>query len=169
MATTTVTEQVSFDGYDEEQVKLMEEMCITLDVNDNPTGSGSKKMCHLMENIRKGLLHRAFSCFLFDSKRRLLLQQRSDEKITFPGMWTNTCCSHPLAVSGETGSTLDEAVLGAKRAARRKLEHELGIAPEQVPLEAFDFLTRIHYLAPSDGIWGEHESKLRTVSSAKGI
>lgn len=40
---------------------------------------------HLMENIDKGLLHRAFSVFLFDSKHRLLLQQRATEKITFPG------------------------------------------------------------------------------------
>lgn len=51
---------------------------------------------HLMENINKGLLHRAFSVFLFDSQNRLLLQQRATEKITFPDMWTNTCCSHPL-------------------------------------------------------------------------
>lgn len=48
---------------------------------------------------------------------------------------------------------------GVRRAAQRKLEHELGIPPEQVPLEDFQFLTRIHYLAPSDGMWGEHESE----------
>ena len=45
-----------------------------------------------------------------------------------------------------------------KRAAQRKLEHELGIAPASVPLDMFQFLTRIHYLAPSTGLWGEHES-----------
>lgn len=44
-----------------------------------------------------------------------------------------------------------------KRAAQRKLEHELGIPPNQVPLDQIQFLTRIHYLAPSDGLWGEHE------------
>ena len=49
-----------------------------------------------MENISKGLLHRAFSVFLFNSESKLLLQQRSIEKITFPDLWTNTCCSHPL-------------------------------------------------------------------------
>lgn len=50
-----------------------------------------------MENINKGLLHRAFSAFVFrPSDGRLLLQQRATEKITFPDMWTNTCCSHPL-------------------------------------------------------------------------
>ena len=111
-----------------------------------------------MTNIDKGLLHRAFSVFLFDSKNRLLLQQRATEKITFPDMWTNTCCSHPLGIPGEGGSELAEAVSGVKNAARRKLEHELGINPEQVPFEDFHFLTRIHYKAPcGDGKWGEHE------------
>lgn len=112
-----------------------------------------------MTNIDKGLLHRAFSVFLFDSQNRLLLQQRATEKITFPDMWTNTCCSHPLGIPGEGGSDLPTAVEGVKNAARRKLDHELGIKPAQVPFEKFDFLTRIHYKAPSDGKWGEHESR----------
>lgn len=115
-----------------------------------------------MTNIDKGLLHRAFSVFLFDSNDRLLLQQRASEKITFPDMWTNTCCSHPLGIPGETGAELDAAVLGVKRAAQRKLNHELGIKAEQVPLEKFEFFTRIHYKAPSDGKWGEHEGKSPT-------
>jgi len=110
-----------------------------------------------MTNIDKGLLHRAFSVFLFDKEKRLLLQQRADEKITFPGMWTNTCCSHPLGIPGETGVELPAAVAGVRRAAQRKLDHELGIKPAQVPLDKFEFLTRIHYKAPSDGKWGEHE------------
>jgi len=113
-----------------------------------------------MKNIDEGLLHRAFSVFLFDRNNRLLLQQRASEKITFPDMWTNTCCSHPLGVPGETGSKLDHAVQGVKRAAMRKLHQELGIKAEQVPLDVFRFLTRIHYKAPSDGKWGEHESRL---------
>jgi isopentenyl-diphosphate delta-isomerase len=111
-----------------------------------------------MENINKGLLHRAFSTFLFDSQNRLLLQQRASEKITFPNLWTNTCCSHPLGVPGETGATLEAAVMGVKRAAVRKLDQELGIKANQVPIEKFNYLTRIHYAAPSDGKWGEHES-----------
>lgn len=111
-----------------------------------------------MKNIDRGLLHRAFSVFLFDSNNRLLLQERASEKITFPDMWTNTCCSHPLGVPGETGDHLQAAVQGAKRAAQRKLNHELGVEAEQVPLDNFHFLTRIHYKAPSDGKWGEHES-----------
>lgn len=111
-----------------------------------------------MSNIDKGLLHRAFSVFLFNDKNELLLQQRASEKITFPDLWTNTCCSHPLSIPGETGSNFTECVEGVKRAAQRKLDHELGIKKEQVPFEDFHFLTRIHYKAPSDGKWGEHES-----------
>ncbi|KEY71412.1 hypothetical protein S7711_05674 [Stachybotrys chartarum IBT 7711] len=147
----------ALSGYDEEQIRLMDEMCIVTDENDLPIGKASKKICHLMTNIDKGLLHRAFSVFLFNDKNELLLQQRATEKITFPDMWTNTCCSHPLSVTGETGSNLPDSIAGAKRAAQRKLDHELGIKAEQVPIENFRFLTRIHYKAPSDGKWGEHE------------
>ncbi|CDK28932.1 unnamed protein product [Kuraishia capsulata CBS 1993] len=146
-----------FKGYDEEQIRLMEENCIVLDYDDIPVGAATKKVCHIMDNIDRGLLHRAFSVFLFDSQDRLLLQQRADEKITFPSMWTNTCCSHPLCVPGELGSDLDAAVRGAQSAAQRKLEQELGIAARFVPVDGFKFLTRIHYMAPSNGIWGEHE------------
>ncbi|EGE01278.1 isopentenyl-diphosphate delta-isomerase [Trichophyton equinum CBS 127.97] len=150
------------DGYNEDQVKLMDEMCIVVDTDDKPIASGSKKTCHLMTNISRGLLHRAFSVFLFDSQNRLLLQQRATEKITFPDLWTNTCCSHPLAIPSEmeaSGAGLSQAVTGARTAARRKLDQELGIKEAQVPAEKFEFLTRIHYLAPSgdDGKWGEHE------------
>ncbi|KAH6676737.1 NUDIX hydrolase domain-like protein [Halenospora varia] len=151
------TSSAELDGHDEEQIRLMDEVCIVLDENDKPIGNFSKKICHLMTNIDKGLLHRAFSVFLFNSKNELLLQQRATEKITFPDMWTNTCCSHPLGIPGETGVELPEAVAGVKRAAQRKLDHELGIKAAQVPIENFKFLTRIHYKAPSDGKWGEHE------------
>ena len=118
-----------------------------------------------MTNINAGLLHRAFSAFVFNpSTKKLLLQQRATEKITFPDMWTNTCCSHPLGVPGETGDELQASVMGVKRAAQRKLDQELGIKKEQVPLDDFKFLTRIHYKAPSDGKWGEHESELELCS-----
>lgn len=186
-ASNSARQAGELEGHDAEQIRLMDEVCIVLDDHDVPIGSASKKTCmllcfvfrftldfelfscckltccinpgHLMPNIDRGLLHRAFSVFLFDSKKRLLLQQRASEKITFPDLWTNTCCSHPLGVPGETGTELDAAVQGVRRAAQRKLNHELGIKPEQVPLDKFEFLTRIHYKAPSDGKWGEHESK----------
>lgn len=145
----------SGNGLDDTQVRLLAEQCIVVDRDDNVIGAASKKECHLYENIKNGLLHRAFSVFLFNQKGELLLQQRSDAKITFPGFWANTCCSHPLHFDEEM--ELKDA-LGVKRAARRKLKHELGIEPEQVPMEDFTYLTRIHYEAASnEGIWGEHE------------
>jgi len=145
-------------GYDAEQIRLMDEICIVVSTADAPIATASKKTCHLMTNIRKGLLHRAFSVFLFDPvSHNLLLQQRASEKITFPDMWTNTCCSHPLGIPGETGAGLEESVAGVKRAAVRKLGQELGVRAEEVPESGFDFLTRIHYEAGSDGVWGEHE------------
>jgi isopentenyl-diphosphate delta-isomerase type 1 len=111
---------------------------------------------HLMENIRKGLLHRAFSAFVFrPSDGKLLLQQRASEKITFPDMWTNTCCSHPL--DDFELEKEERKQRGVRVAASRKLEHELGIPAAQTPVDEFQYLTRIHYLAPSDGLWGEHE------------
>lgn len=158
-ASSTITlDSAPLTGYDEEQIRLMEERCIVLDNDDKYLRDGSKKECHLMTNINKGLLHRAFSVFLFDpTTGKLLLQRRALEKITFPNMWTNTCCSHPLAIKGE----LEEAEqIGVRRAAQRKLDHELGIPSEQVPLDQFQYLTRIHYLAPNgdaENMWGEHE------------
>jgi isopentenyl-diphosphate delta-isomerase len=142
-----------FEGCDPNQITLMKEMCIVIDEKDQVIGNASKKACHLMDSIEKNMLHRAFSVFLFDaSGKKLLLQQRAKEKITFPERWTNTCCSHPLYIENE----LEEyEQLGVKRAAIRKLKHELGI--EDISLPDVRFITRIHYKAQSDMNWGEHE------------
>ncbi|GMM28820.1 isopentenyl-diphosphate delta-isomerase [Martiniozyma asiatica (nom. inval.)] len=169
------TESSVFTGHDDEQIKLMAENCIVIDSNDLPIGSGTKKVCHIMDNINKGLLHRAFSVFLFNENNELLLQQRASEKITFPDMWTNTCCSHPLCVPSEMGSDygngdftkLENAVHGVKIAARRKLEHELGILEKEINLNNFKYLTRIHYMSPSNGPWGEHEIDYILIIKAK--
>ncbi|CAI4862159.1 CRB_1a_G0054930.mRNA.1.CDS.1 [Saccharomyces cerevisiae] len=111
----------------------MNENCIVLDWDDNAIGAGTKKVCHLMENIEKGLLHRAFSVFIFNEQGELLLQQRATEKITFPDLWTNTCCSHPLCIDDELGlkDKLDDKIKGAITAAVRKLDHELGIPEDE--------------------------------------
>ena len=146
---------ITMEDFDPEQVQLMSEECILVDEKDNEVGSASKKDCHLMKNISSGMLHRAFSLFLFNEDNQLLLQQRSDEKITFPSAWTNTCCSHPLYISGERAM-----IDGVKVAIVRKVHQELGINAEQIPLNSLVYLTRMHYLAPSGGDWGEHESKL---------
>lgn len=141
-------------GLDAQQVALLNEPCILVDEHDRPQGISSKLECHLMKNINEGMLHRAFSVFLFNSQKKLLLQQRSFAKITFPGCFTNSCCSHPLAVPSEQE---EESALGVRRAACRRLEAELGIDREHVQPEDLTFVTRVLYKASSDGIWGEHE------------
>lgn len=146
--------ELNIDKLDKKQVHLLSEMCILIDENDNKIGADTKKNCHLNENIDKGLLHRAFSVFIFNSENKLLVQQRSDAKITFPGCFTNTCCSHPLSNPGELE---EKGAMGVRRAAQRRLLAELGIPLEEVLPEEFTYLTRIYYKAQSDGIWGEHE------------
>eukprot|EP00252_Welwitschia_mirabilis_P026856 TRINITY_DN896_c0_g1_i2.p1 TRINITY_DN896_c0_g1~~TRINITY_DN896_c0_g1_i2.p1 ORF type:complete len:247 (+),score=29.43 TRINITY_DN896_c0_g1_i2:299-1039(+) len=138
------------------QKRLMfEDECILVDTEDRVVGHDSKYNCHLMEKIEsENVLHRAFSVFLFNSNLELLLQQRSATKVTFPLVWTNTCCSHPLYRESEL---IEENYLGIKNAAQRKLYDELGIAPEDLPVDQFVPLGRILYKAPSDGKWGEHE------------
>ncbi|XP_024059749.2 isopentenyl-diphosphate Delta-isomerase 1 isoform X1 [Terrapene carolina triunguis] len=151
---TTAMPEVNTDNLDEQQVQLLAEMCILIDENDKKIGADTKKNCHLNENIDKGLLHRAFSVFLFNTEDKLLLQQRSDAKITFPDCFTNTCCSHPLSTPLELQ---ENNAHGVRQAAQRRLREELGIPLEQVTPEEIFYLTRIHYKARSDGIWGEHE------------
>ncbi|HQS05313.1 MAG TPA: NUDIX domain-containing protein, partial [Daejeonella sp.] len=67
-----------------------DELVILVDNQDNETGIQDKLSVHQL-----GLLHRAFSVFVFNSKNELILQQRADGKYHSPGLWTNTCCSHP--------------------------------------------------------------------------
>ncbi|KAM4687290.1 isopentenyl-diphosphate Delta-isomerase 1-like [Discoglossus pictus] len=146
--------EIDTDSLDQQQVKRLSEMCILINDDDQNIGSETKKSCHLNVNIDKGLLHRAFNVFLFNSENKLLLQQRSDAKITFPGCFTDTCCSHPLNTPQETE---EKGAIGVRRAAQRRLQAELGIPMEQITLEELIYLTRIHYKAKSDEIWGEHE------------
>lgn len=148
---------------------MLRDECILLDLDDNVVGHDNKYESHIFCDLRpRAKLHRAFSVFLFDSQGRLLLQQRAAAKITFPNVWTNTCCSHPLFGFDptEVDSPADVAsgeVPGAKRAAVRKLGHELGITPEQLAGISFKFLTRMHYWAADvvthgpQSPFGEHE------------
>ena len=142
-------------GYDATQVTLMQEKIIVVDENDVPLRPGTKEECHVNDGSDKILLHRAFSVFLFDAKtNKLLLQKRAASKITFPSFWANTCCSHPLF---EPEEMIEKDHLGVKRAAIRKLEHELGISKDSLPLKDFKYMGTIQYLAPGFGGWGEHE------------
>lgn len=128
--------------FDSQQIDyLNNDHCIVVDKTDNVLRSGTKMECHLMKNIETGLLHRAFSLFLFDSNDNLLLQQRSDKKITYPLHFTNTCCSHPLFIETELDNNDN---IGIKRAAVRKVQHELGIT---IASSDISFITKILYKA----------------------
>ena len=137
-------------GSDSIQESLMAEAVIQVSENDEVIGPISKFDSH----YKVGTYHRAFSVLLFDSSGRLLLQRRASHKITFPDVWANSCCSHPLHSDEELEMKNN---LGVKRAAIRKLEQELGISPSQVPLDKFDFVTKMRYQARQDDDWIERE------------
>ncbi len=84
-----------------------------VDENGNTIGTAEKLSAHRAP----GLLHRAFSVFLFDEQGRLLIQRRALGKYHSPGVWSNTCCGHPYP--GEAPFT----------AAARRTHEELGISP----------------------------------------
>ena len=134
----------------EEQATLMAEAIIKVSEQDEPLGSISKIDAHQ----GAGTFHRAFSVLLFNTKGEMLLQQRSGEKVTFPHVWANACCSHPLYSPEE----LDEAdAMGVKRAALRKLEQELGIDPSTVSTDDMTFMTKMRYAARMNQEWIERE------------
>jgi len=110
------------------------EKVILVDENDNQVGIMPKLEAH-----QKGLLHRAFSVFIFNSKYELLLQKRASSKYHSGGLWTNTCCSHPR----EGEEILD--------AAKRRLIEEMGI--DTSLRKVHDFI----YKAELDNDLTEHE------------
>lgn len=102
------------------------ELIIEVDSLDNEIGAIEK-----MEAHQKGVLHRAFSIFIFNSKKELLLQKRAKNKYHSGGLWTNTCCSHPHP-SVPIEKTLEE-----------KLMQEMGLKP---PLQhQFHFIYRCEF------------------------
>ena len=137
------------DGLDASQAEMMEELVLCLDTDDNVIESSSKLTTHYGE----GSLHRAFSVLIFDSEGNLLVQQRSSDKITFPAVWANSCCSHPLDIVGENGDPIE----GVIEAARRKLDQELGIEREVTNNWEFNHIGRFEYKSRWDAEWIEHE------------
>jgi len=99
---------------------------ILVDKDDKACGQAPK-----MEAHRKGLLHRAFSVFIFNHRGEMLLQQRAENKYHSGGLWTNACCSHP----GPGEETLS--------AARRRLKEEMGF--ETSVEKIFDFVYRTEF------------------------
>ena len=102
----------------------MTEYIIKVDEFDNEIGSIEKLEAH-----KKGILHRAFSILVFNSKNQLLLQQRNRNKYHSPGLWSNTCCSHQ-----RIGETLQES-------AHRRLMEEMGFSCELKEIFTFTYKT----------------------------
>ena len=107
---------------------------ILVDEQDRAIGTMEKLAAH-----REGLLHRAISVFIFDDQGKLLLQQRTADKYHSAGLWTNTCCSHPLP--GEN----------ALHAAHRRLEEDMGMEAD------LSFVFSFQYRAAVDNGLTEHE------------
>ena len=143
------TQDSSLSKLDSSQLEMMKEMCLVVDENDKVIDSVSKIDCHR----GKGIRHRAFSVLIFDSEDRLLMQQRSIEKITFPGIWANSCCSHPLDIENENGDEIE----GVIHASKRKMFQELGIPEEVSSSWDYNHIGRFEYSCRWDDEWIEHE------------
>lgn len=112
-----------------------EDRLVLVDAQDREIGSRPKTECHLGD----GVLHRAFSVFLFNQRGDVLIQKRAAGKMLWPGFWSNSCCSHPRP--GET-------VMGA---ARRRVQEELAVNCRLV------FLYKFQYQARYGTVGAEHE------------
>ena len=109
------------------------EELILVDERDNELGFLSKQQCHDGD----GILHRAFSLFVFNAMGELLLQKRSGDKRLWPLFWSNSCCSHP-----RKGESMEVAI-------RRRLQEELDIHAD------LEFVYKFSYRAQ----FGEHGSE----------
>ena len=107
---------------------------VLVDDTDRQWGKMEKMEVHQL-----GLLHRAFSIFIFNTQGQMLLQQRNDEKYHSGGLWTNTCCSHP-----QFGEDMNDAV-------NRRLYEEMGMEADMQ--FAFSFIYKAHF----DNGLTEHE------------
>jgi isopentenyl-diphosphate Delta-isomerase len=118
-----------------EIVSSEQEPLILVDSSDRELGWLDKSAAHDGD----GVLHRAFSLFIFNAAGELLIQQRAPGKRLWPSFWANSCCSHPRA-----GEDLDEAVL-------RRLQQELGLSARLF------FVYKFEYVARYGDLGTEHE------------
>ena len=113
---------------------MSKEEVVLVDEFDNAVGVMEKLEAH-----QKGLLHRAFSVFIFSNGGKMLLQRRASSKYHSAGLWTNACCSHPRP----NENTLD--------AANRRLKEEMGLVVK------LTYKTRFTYSTKFDNDLFEHE------------
>ncbi len=125
---------------------MIEEQVVLVNENDEKIGLMPKQEAH-----EKGVLHRAFSVFIFNAKNELMLQQRASHKYHSPGLWTNTCCSHQR--DGE--SSLE--------AGKRRLFEEMGFFSDLKETTSFI------YKAPFDNGLTEHELDHILIGNFEGL
>jgi len=121
---------------------------VLLDEDHHPIGQLPKSQVHHGETP----LHRGFSCYVFDGSGRVLMTRRAISKKTWPGVWSNTCCGHPLPGESDTD------------AATRRLADELGLRLTRPEVILPDF--RYRAVAP-DGVV-ENEFCPVLVANAEG-
>jgi len=118
-----------------EIVSSDQEPLILVDADDREIGFLDKSACH----DGSGVLHRAFSLFIFNPRGELLLQRRASGKRLWPSFWSNSCCSHP-----RRGEIMSDAV-------QRRMEQELGL---RTPVR---FVYKFEYQAQFLDLGTEHE------------
>jgi isopentenyl-diphosphate delta-isomerase len=112
----------------------VEERVVLVDERGNPIGEQSKSAVHHASTP----LHLAFSLYLFDAAGRLLMTRRALSKVTWPGVWTNSCCGHPAP-----GESMVDAVT-------RRLAQETGLQVTDLREVLPDFAYRVRDVS---GIW----------------
>ena len=135
------------NNFDKSQTKFFDDKLILVDYNDNKVGEITKLDGHLKKNNNK-YPHRAFSVLLFNRKNELLIQQRSRKKVTYPLLWTNTVCSHPLNIESEN------TFHNIKNALIKRVKYEIGINTNK---KLYNLLTRIIYRDDNDEKFEEYE------------
>ncbi len=130
-----------------DNTSFCEELLIVVDKKDNIIGYANREKCHQGQ----GILHRAFSIFIFNDQSQLLLQKRSNEKKLWPHFWSNSVCSHP-----RKGESYEEAAF-------RRLEEELGFKTE------LHSLFKLQYKVGYQNIGTENEMCRVFVGKANGV
>lgn len=106
---------------------------ILVDEKDNLIGIEEKLKAHI-----EGKRHRAFSVFIFNSQRKFLLQKRAAHKYHSPGLWSNTCCSHPQSPEN------------IKEQAERRLQEEMGIKSSLREIFTFSYRVKLGSLVENE-------------------